>query len=347
MPEKSSTSHDSDQLLEIAAGFQAAKILFAAVEFELFSTLGKRGRTAAEIAQACGLPARSLTRLLNGAVWLGLMDFRKGKYYNSPISLKYLIKDKSEYLGDLMRAYNQMLYGKWGKLEDVIRNDRFQPILTRKRDTLGTILVDPDMARRAMSAQHNYSLKPAEEIVLNFDFARYKMLLDLGGGSGILSIMAAKKNRKLKATVFDLPHVCTIADEMIAKYRVSSRVKTHRGDILKDDFPGRADLILISGVLDGHTEENCRKMIKKAYNYLPPGGGIILKEAVLNDNRIGPLFPVLFSVSLLIETKGGDARSRAEMQQWLKDAGFKRIKYIPLTKMSGKFRNLGMLTAVK
>ena len=136
-------------------------------------------------------------------------------------------------------------------------------------------------------------------------------------------------------------------EEIIEKYGLSGRVKTYPGDILEDSFPSGADVILISGVLDGYSEENCRRIIKKAYDYLPANGAIILKETIIHDSRLGPLFPVLFSLSLLIETQGGDARSRGEMTRWLRDEGFRRIMYKPLTGMSGMFRNLGMLTAIK
>jgi len=336
-----------DRIIEIATGFQLSMILFTAVEFEVFSILGKRGLAAEKIASVCKLPPRSLQRLLNGATSLGLIQFKNGKYFNSPISIKYLVRGKPEYLGDLMKAYNQMLYNKWGRLEEVIRKDKFQPVFGPTGDTIDNISIDPEIARRAMMAQHNYSVKPAEEFALNFDFSKYNLLLDLGGGSGILSIMAAEKNRKLKAMVFDFPPVCKIAKEIISKHGLSGRVKTHPGNILKDNFPRGADVILISGVLDGYREENCRKIIRKAYDYLPAGGAIILKESIINDNRVDPLFPVLFSLALLIETEGGDARSRGEMTQWLKNTGFKRIKHKPLTRISGKFRNLGMLTAIK
>jgi hypothetical protein len=347
MARKSTTVDNPDYLIELAAGFEASQILFTAVELGLFGILAGRALTAEQIAHATKLPPRSLTRLLNGVAHLGLLQFKKGKYLNAPMSTKYLMEGKPEYLGDLVRAYSRMLYDKWGRLENVIRNDAFDPILPRKRDIVGNISVDFEMARRAMLAQHNYSVKTADELALNFDFSKRVMLLDLGGGSGIFSVMAAKKNPKLKATVFDFPHVCKVADEIITRYKVAKRVKTHPGNILKDTFPPGADVVLIAGVLDGYSEENCRRIVRKAYDYLPVGGAVIVKEPILNDNRIGPLFPALFSLSLLIETEGGDARTRGEMTAWLKEAGFKRIGYKWLTKMTGKFRNIGILTAVK
>ncbi len=123
MPRKSTTVDNPDYLIELAAGFQASQILFTAVEFELFGILAGRALTAEQVARAANLPPRSLTRLLNGAAHLGLLQFKKGKYLNAPMSKKYLMQGKPEYLGDLVRAYSRMLYDKWGRLDSVIRNE--------------------------------------------------------------------------------------------------------------------------------------------------------------------------------------------------------------------------------
>lgn len=342
-----SDSVQSDSLIEIATGFHLSKILFAAVEFDIFTKLGKKKLSAKEIAGKCRLPLRSTTRLLNGAVAIKLLKFEKGKYLNNPVAEKFLVLGKPEYLGDLMKAYNYMLYDKWGNLEEVIKSDKFQPVFGLGKDTIGNISVNSKIAQAAMMAQHSYSVKPAEELAAKFDFSKHNMLLDLGGGSGILSVMAVKKYPHLKAMVFDFPPVCKVTRKAVSKYGAGKKVKIHEGNVMTDAFPEGADIILISGVLDGYNESNCRKLIKKAYDYLPKGGGIILKESIVKDDRTGPLFPVLFSIALMIETEGGDSRSRGEMSQWLGKAGFKKIKYKSLTGISGSFRNLGFVTAVK
>lgn len=343
----SDKSIHSDEIIKIATGFHLSKILFAAVEFDIFSKIGRKKLQAKEIAKMCRLPVRSTTRLLNGNVAVGLLNYEKGKYSNSKVSEKYLIRGKKEYLGDLMKAYNNMLYDKWGNLEEVIKSNKFQPVFGPQKDTIGNISKNIKIAEKAIMAQHNYSIKPAEELASKFDFSKYNTLLDLGGGSGILSITAVKKYPNLKAIVFDFPPVCKITRKVISKYKAGTKVKVIEGNILIDDFPKGADIILISGVLDGYDSKICRKIIKKSYDYLPSGGAIILKESIINDDRTSPLFPVLFSIALMIETEGGDARSRGEMTQWLKEAGFKKIRYKPLTGISGKFRNLGFLYAEK
>ena len=336
-----------DDILKIVAGYQVSKVLFAAVEFGIFTTLSGKGKAIEELSAELKLPERSLFRLLGVCTACGLIEKKGGKYYNSEGAEKYLVHGKEEYIGDFCKANNKFLYNSWGKLEDIIKSDTFHPVFGAKGDTIETVSMNPEIVKVSHRAQHNYSLMPAKEFAEKFDFLPYKHLLDLGGGSGILSIMAAKRFPHLSATVFDFKPVCEIAKEIIAEHGVSNSVKTHPGNIMKDEFPRGADVIIISGVLDGYGEKDCCFLIKKAYDYLPKGGAILIKEAIIDDNRTGPLFPAIFSLALMIETKQGNARAREEMSEWLKKAGFSDLDFIPLHDLSGSFRALGILSAKK
>ncbi|OGL42875.1 MAG: hypothetical protein A2042_05205 [Candidatus Schekmanbacteria bacterium GWA2_38_11] len=338
---------DLDDILEIAAGYQVSKSLFAAVEFNVFNSLSGKGKTIKQLSSELKLPKRSLFRLLGVCTACGLLKKKDGKYYNSKAAERFLVENKPGYIGDFCKANNNFLYNSWGKIEEIIKSDKFHSVFGGKGDTIDRVAIDPKIVRVSHKAQHNYSINPAKELAEKFDFSKYKDLLDLGGGSGILSIMAVKKYPHLTATVFDFTPVCEIAKEIIAEHGVEDRVRTCPGNIIKDEFPKGADLILISGILDGYDEEGCYAMIKKAYDYLPKGGGIILKESIIDDGRTGPLFPAIFSLALLIETRGGDSRSRGEMSGWLKKAGFTGIKFTPLHEISGSYRALGIVTAKK
>jgi len=336
-----------DDILKIVAGYQVSKVLFAAVEFEIFTVLSGKRRTIQELSSELNLHERPLSRLLGVCTACGLIKKEEGGYYNSEAAEKFLVKGKPEYIGDFCKANNQFLYGSWARLEEIVRTDKFHPIFKGKGDTIDSVSIDPDVVRITHKAQHNYSLTPAKEFAEKFDFSNYKRLLDLGGGSGIFSIMAVKKYPHLSATVFDFQPVCEITKEIIAEHKVSGKVLTYPGDIFKDDFPKGADVVLISGVLDGYGENECYFLIKKAYDYLPRGGAVIIKEAIIDDDRTGPLFPAIFSLALMIETKEGDARSKEEMSNWLKKAGFADLKFEPLHDLSGSFRAIGILTGKK
>ena len=67
-------------------------------------------------------------------------------------------------------------------------------------------------------------------------------------------------------------------------------------------------------------------LIAKAYDALPPGGALILFEALIDDDRSKNAFGLLMSLNMLIETPGGFDYSGGDCMGWMKDAGFKETR---------------------
>jgi hypothetical protein len=53
MPRRRLPPDTPDRILEIVSGFQLSKIFFAALEFDIFSILERRGLTVGEVADTC------------------------------------------------------------------------------------------------------------------------------------------------------------------------------------------------------------------------------------------------------------------------------------------------------
>lgn len=337
-----------DGLIKLAYGFTVSKIIFTSFKFGVYNKLSEREKTASELASELSLPERSFARLLNACTAFGLLKKENGKYKNSPLAEEYLVEGKPGYFGYHINALNERLYGPWGNLEEIIQKDEYHPSVQGKPDDIiKAVSSTKEFARRAMMSMHNYSQLIAKDFVAEIDLSKYKRLLDVGGGTGIFSAEAVKKFPNLEAIVFDRPFVLEVTKDIVAEHGVGERVKLQPGDMLNDPFPEGADAALLSGVLDGYDEKNCRVMIKKIYDYLPREGLFIISESVIDDDRSGSAFPSIFSLILLLQTKGGDARSRGEMTEWITDAGFKDVQYKVLHNLSGPYRNSGFLWAVK
>ena len=337
-----------DALIEMADGFMVSKVLFATVKFGVYTKLSDGEKSIQELSELLSMPEKSLAKLLDVCVALGLLNKRKDVYYNTSLSQHYLVENKPDYFGYYCHSRNDMLYLEWDKLEHYLQHDKIHTAVKGKDETtLEAVAMDKDFARRAMMAQHNYSQQPSVDFAETADLSDCKILLDAGGGTGIFSVMAAKKFPNLKAIVFDRPYVLEVAKDIIAEHGIAEQVLLHPGDIMKNPFPEGADVVLMSTILDGYSEEDSRFMLNKVYDYLPSGGRLILIEIIIDDDRSGPLFPALFGLLLKMRTVGGDARTKEEMTRWLSESGFSNIKYERLGAFSDTYRSTGMLTAFK
>ena len=58
----------------------------------------------------------------------------------------------------------------------------------------------------------------------------------------------------------------------------------------------------------------------------PPGGAILVYEAIIDDDRSKNAFGLLMSLNMLIETPGGFDYTGAECMDWMRDAGFREAR---------------------
>ena len=75
-----------------------------------------------------------------------------------------------------------------------------------------------------------------------FNFSKYKTLCDVGGATGLLSTLVAKKHPHIKCISFDLPGVEPIARKTIEREGLSERIQTAAGDFFRAPLP-KADII--------------------------------------------------------------------------------------------------------
>ena len=74
-----------------------------------------------------------------------------------------------------------------------------------------------------------------------------RALLDVGGGSGVMSIALAKKNPQLRATILDIEPVCKVAAGIIRRAGLGKRVRTLAGNI-HDRLPAGYDVIMMCDI---------------------------------------------------------------------------------------------------
>jgi len=342
------TKANKDTLWKMTMAFQVSKALFVANELDLFTLLSKKPASADSLARKLTLHPRPIGRLLNAMVAFGLLKKDSGKYFNTEIAATFLVKGAPEYFGDYISIVNGV-YGTWGLYEKVIRENRSLPLFqSESADTGGMLDREPvHQVRRIMLAQEQFSYRQAVCLPKVYNFTRHTRMLDVGGGTGIFSIMAVRANARLKSIVFDVPAVCAVARERISHYKVAKKVKTMEGNILKDDFPPGADVALISTVLDGYDEPECRGILKKIFAALEPRGVVIVNEMMLNEERTQPLFPAIFSLELMVERNTGDSRTVKEIREWMKAAGYINMQCTPMREPGETYLNCKIVTGRK
>ena len=68
---------------------------------------------------------------------------------------------------------------------------------------------------------------------------------------------------------------------------------------------------------------------RKLRKAVKPGGTLVVNDFVLNDDRTGNPFAMLFASQMLVVTKDGSTYRQSDYRSWLKEAGFTSIEVVP------------------
>jgi len=306
-------------VLEMVAAFQKSRVLLTAYELDLFTILGEEGRSSAEIARVLGTDERATDRLMNALCGLDLLDKRDGRFSNAPIASQFLVRGKPEFMAGLMHMVH--LWETWSTLTAAVRQGR--SVVSRPHNVNERA---EEWLRAFIAAMHWRARQHAPGVVALLDLTNVSRVLDVGGGSGAYAMAFVKANPGLGAVIFDLPNVIPLTEEYIRREGLSSRVTTVAGDYERDAFGSGFDLVFLSAIIHSNSPSHNRALILKGAEALAPQGQLVVQDFIVNEDRAGPPFAVLFALNMLVGTEAGDTYTESEVRLWMEEAGLRSIE---------------------
>jgi hypothetical protein len=329
-----SHSPSPSSILQTAFGFWESKVLLTAVDFGLFTILGSRHLTAAELGKELRLHPRAIPDFFDALVAMKFLD-RTGDgpqatYLNTQESAMFLDEASPRYIGGILVMLNARLFKFWNDLPEALRTGRPQnEVKHGQKGMFEELYSDLPRLEQFMGAMTGISRLNFEAFAEKFDFSKYQTLCDVGGATGLLSIEVAKRHAHLQCISFDLPVVEPIAKKHIIAAGLESRVRTTSGDFFKDQLP-KADLITMGMILHDWNLKKKMHLIRAAYDALPPGGALVAIEALIDDARRENVQGLLMSLNMLIEFGDAFDYAGADFRRWCGEVGFTRFEVIHL-----------------
>ncbi len=325
---------DVGPILQTAFSFWSSKVLLTAVEFGLFTRLGQRKRTAAELGAELELHPRGTFDFFDALVAMGFLaregDGPSARYHNTDAGLLYLDRNGPRYVGGILEMLNARLFRFWHDLPAALRSGKPQnEVKHGGKGVFEELYAELPRLEQFMGAMTGLSRINFEAFAEKFDFAPYQTLCDVGGATGLLSIEVARRHAHVTCTSFDLPQVEPIAQKAIAAAGLSARVRTAAGDFFADPLPA-ADVITMGMILHDWNLEKKKHLIRSAFAALPPGGALVAIEALIDDRRRENVFGLLMSLNMLIEFGDAFDYSGADFRAWCTEAGFRRFEVLHL-----------------
>lgn len=322
------------KVIDTGFAFQQAKVLLAALKFDLFTILGNDSMTGEQIRRKLDIHPRGLWDFLDCLLCMGFL-IRDGVgadavYSNSEEAKRYLDRDSPYYAGGILELANSRLYEVWGNLEEALKNGRLHnETLAKGKTYYDTIYSDLKLTEEFANAMAGASGENYRLLSEKFNFSNYNTLSDIGGSTALFSIYVCKKHPNISCTNFDLPAMESIALKNVAKFGLENHIRVSSGDFFKDSLP-KADIISMGMILHNWNLEKKKYLIQAAYNALPDNGVFIVTEMMIDDERRECCAGFLQSLNMLLEFGEAFDFTVRELKNWCMEAGFKRFEIINL-----------------
>ncbi|MFI6169194.1 methyltransferase [Nocardia sp. NPDC051052] len=318
---------DPQQILETGMGFWPSRVVLTAVEYGVFTELAVRALSQRELMDRLNWHPRAAGPFLSALVDIGLLRRdHEGRYANSRQAALFLDRAKPSYIGGLMELSSTRLYDLWSGLGELLRTG--QPGAEEEQgesEFFSTLYGDQVALRKFLAGMTGISTGEAMLIAARFPWKRFRTFLDVGAAQGALPVRVALTHSHIRGVSYDLPAVQPIFEEYVASFGLGERIRFTSGDMFGGRLPS-AEVISFGHVLHGYSEKVRRELIAKAYEAVPPGGALLVYDAMTEPARKNNLISSLSSLNIMLEMREGFEATTTQCAGWLQDAGFVQIK---------------------
>jgi acetylserotonin O-methyltransferase len=318
---------DPNPILDLIDAFRRSKAMFSAVSLGVFDSLDREPLTLVTLAAKLQCQSEPLERLLNACVGLNLLAHRGDTYANTATASAYLTRSSPNTLAGYILYSDQVLFKLWAHLENAVRlgTPQWSEAFGKDGGIFDHFFRTDEAMQTFLKGMHGLGLLSSPSVVSAFDLSRYRQLIDLGGATGHLAIAACKLYPEMEAVVFDLPRVIDAVRDQPLESAVASRIRFMKGNFFQPEEIPRGDLFGLSRILHDWPDEKVLPLLRSIHDHLEPGGGILVSEKLLAEDRGGPTPAHLQSLNMLVCTEGKE-RTLSEFRALLQAAGFNDVK---------------------
>jgi precorrin-6B methylase 2 len=313
-------SWKTDELLEQVRGFQAASVIAAGAELDVFTALAGKPASADALAGRIDSDPRATAVLLDALAALELLT-KRGDTYHVPPALAELLTENSptNVLAGVRHQANCLR--RWAQLARVVKTGRPAERTPSVRGEAGD-------CESFIGAMDNFTAAIAPQVIEKLSPLRFQRLLDIGGASGTWTIAFLRAVPAATAVLFDLPQVIPLARQRLSHAGLIDRVTLAPGDFYANPLPGGADFAWLSAITHQNSRPQNRELFGKIHAALAAGGVLAIRDIVMDVSRTQPASGAMFAVNMLVATEGGGTFTFEEFKEDLQSAGLSDVRLV-------------------
>ncbi len=311
------------RLLQVMFGFMATKALSEVAALKIADHLVDGPLYYIDLAEKASVKYKPLHRVMRVLASIGVFaEPQPGKYANTEVS-ELLRSDVPGSMRDMaVMITSESHWLPWGKLGDVLRTGDSGPQHAFGTDIFTWFQQDVNRAEWETfnAAMTSFSDSISEPVVAAYDFSRFKKIVDIGGGHGLLLKKLLEKAPEAQGILFDLPGV-------VAGAKAGGKIEKVGGDFFKE-VPAGGDCYTLKFIIHDWGDDSSKTILLNIAKAMNSEGRVLLVEAVMPDSP-EPHPAKFMDINMLAMTEGGCERTEKEYTELLAASGLKLEKIHP------------------
>jgi O-methyltransferase domain len=303
------TPSDLSRLLSLVQGFRASQVTYVVAKLGIADRLAESPRTADELAAGLGVNADRLGRTLRLAAYYGIVAEVSGRRFELTAIGRPLCTGVAGSVKATAVMLGEEHYRAWADLLYSVRTG--EPAFDH---VFGAPFFDYMTAHPETQATFDAAMSDGVDVFYtslaeSFDFAKSRVVVDVGGGNGSLSAVILKRHPHIEAVIYDQPQVLGAADRYLSSAGVRSRCRLVPGNFF-ESVPEGGDAYLLSNIVHDWDDERALRILRNCRAAMAPLGAVLLVESVFPEHG-QPSRAAMFDVNMMVVLTG---RERTEQQ---------------------------------
>ncbi|MEJ2122736.1 MAG: methyltransferase [Alphaproteobacteria bacterium] len=271
---------------EMSRLYYLSRAIHVAAELGIADRLADEPMTVTSLAETSGTDAGALRRLLRFLSAYQIFEACSPDSFRNTDLSSVLRDDHPQSVRANLRRIGTFWWNAIGELEHSIRTGESAFGHVHGVPFFQYLKSHEDIQKRFDEAMARISDSDDAAIASAYDFARFKRIVDVGGGRGGLLVQILKRTRDAVGVLFEQPQVIDVAT------RLDEAGLLNRSEKIGGDFfeavPGGGDCYVIKGVLHDFDDNQCVTILSNCRKAMRDGGCVVIANQDLPPSIDAP-----------------------------------------------------------
>jgi len=314
-------THPNVAVFEMAQNLWLAASLNVAAELGIADQLKEGGKSIHDLAVLTNTHEESLYRMMRMLASQEIFREEKSRFFTLTPLARALQEDNIKFL--LTSHLSKRLFHLFGEMMYTVRTGKSASEIVIGDTVFDHLGKDERHNEQFITAMTNVSLMQISTILPVYPFGKYKNIIDIGGGEGLMMAALLQKYPECRGIVFDLPQSESLAVKFIERYGIDDRCTFVAGSFF-ETIPEGGDLYIMKNILHDWNDDSCLVILRKIVMAIPSASRLLIIDPYVAEGN-KPSFGKMTDM-LMMTALGGKERTKDEFRILLDQAGFRILK---------------------